>query len=379
MQAPKVVLFVGHHKVGSTALQEFLSSNAIALLKSGLLYPMVEAEGMSYLLRAAIEGTDIATGNINLREPHNALAFRMLAEDRPRGRGGRGGKMGKVPPYHAGVPGSDQMFRSIRKQIEIFKPDTVVLCAEVFANFAAKDPRLIQKLLEVFPGSEIEVIATLRRPDEYLASWHGQRFRFGHKLEALREDALEGYYAGIHFDYRLMLEAWIDAVGIQNVKLRNYRVALSKGGAIPDFIDAAGLTLPGGLRHDIISNPSIRYCQFEIARQAMNEIDRASARAVIDMLEDLSKVPGLQSNEKVEMFGAQNRAAIVEHFAPINAWLGEQIGKPAFFDDLDQILTERPVPELDAAREALEVMRKQAEAVEKLPPAARKFLATAQI
>ena len=72
--------FIGHHKTGSTALQTYLANNYLTLLRQGILYPAVDAEGSAANLAAAIKGRDdmVNLGRMNVREPHNALAFRIL-------------------------------------------------------------------------------------------------------------------------------------------------------------------------------------------------------------------------------------------------------------------------------------------------------------
>ena len=54
----KLVIFMGHHKVGSTSLQRFLSQNYLGLLKAGILYPSVESQGFSHNIAAALNGAD---------------------------------------------------------------------------------------------------------------------------------------------------------------------------------------------------------------------------------------------------------------------------------------------------------------------------------
>lgn len=76
----------------------------------------------------------------------------------------------------------------------------MILCAEVFSNFAAADVRLIELLKTAFDVSDVTIVATLRRPDDYLISWHGQRLKFGHTVPALRDDAVGQYGRTIHFD-----------------------------------------------------------------------------------------------------------------------------------------------------------------------------------
>ena len=52
----KVILYIGHHKVGSTALQVFLSQNSHRLLQAGILYPAVEMQGFSHLGQGRQQG-----------------------------------------------------------------------------------------------------------------------------------------------------------------------------------------------------------------------------------------------------------------------------------------------------------------------------------
>src|SRR5690606_24095591 len=111
-----------------------------------------------------------------------------------------------VPPGHDRLPSLGQMEHAIRQQIRFFAPHTVILAAEVFAHFAAHSEDLIRRLHDLFAGADFTIVATLRRIDDYLASWHGQRFKFGHKVAPLRDDGLDDYLSGIHFDYRLMIE-----------------------------------------------------------------------------------------------------------------------------------------------------------------------------
>ena len=47
----KVILYIGHHKVGSTSLQVFLARNWAALAREGTLYPSVENRGYALNLR----------------------------------------------------------------------------------------------------------------------------------------------------------------------------------------------------------------------------------------------------------------------------------------------------------------------------------------
>ncbi|GAA6202873.1 hypothetical protein [Aquicoccus sp. SU-CL01552] len=345
----KVILFIGHHKVGSTSLQDFLARNSVALAQAGILYPSVDFEGMALMLGAAT-GRYAPEGvlPINAREPHNALAFRMLAEH----------DKGKVPGFHKGLPARGQMERAIRKQIEFLRPEAVILAAEVFANFAPADPALIQGLRNIFPPeAEITVIATLRRIDDYLASWHGQRLKFGHKIAPLSAGGLQGYFGNIHFDYRLMLEGWLKEVPEARFVLRDYADVRAAGGSVADFIAQSGLTFPEGLGPEQRTNESLHRGVYELARRGNEVLPGPQAGALRRWLRVLTPELDLPKSSEIELFGEQNRAEMVDRFTPIQQFLGEVSGKAPFFPDLEAARQPLPVPEVEVFRHALARLR----------------------
>ncbi|NRB19376.1 MAG: hypothetical protein HRU33_17845 [Rhodobacteraceae bacterium] len=340
----KIILFIGHHKVGSTSLQDFLSRNSVALAQAGILYPSVDFEGMSLMLAAAISGkTPDESLPINAREPHNALAFKMLAEH----------NKGKVPPFHKGLPATGQMVRAIRKQVEFLAPHTVILAAEVFANFAPTSPDLITRLRDIFPEADITVVATLRRIDDYLASWHGQRLKFGHKPAPLRDTGAQSYFGNIHFDYRLMLEGWIQGMPEARFILREYRDVRQSGGSVADFITQTGLKVPRRLSKERKTNQSLHRGLYEIARLGNKALRPLLANELRRNLQDLTPELGLPASADIELFGAQHRQLMQEQFEPIHAFLAEVSGKAPFFKDQAQVETLRPIPEMEVFRLAL--------------------------
>lgn len=344
----KLVIFAGHHKVGSTSLQDYLARNSLALARAGILYPAVDFEGMALMLGGALGRGVPENLPINAREPHNALAFRMLAER----------KSGRVPHYHEALPARGQMVRALRKQVEFLKPDAVVMAAEVFANFAATDPQLIADLAAILPTADITVIFTLRRIDEYLASWHGQRLKFGHKLAPLREDGLDGYFGNIHFDYRLMLEGWLQTLPDARFVIREYGQVRAAGGSVADFIAQSGLSFPDGLEEERKTNESLHRGVAEIARLGNHALPDQAAGALRKFLRKATPDLGLPGSGEVELFGAENRVRLADRFAPIADWLGTVAGQAPFFPDPDALLTCRPVPELSAHATALAALGK---------------------
>lgn len=340
----KVILFIGHHKVGSTALQIFLAQNSVALLRAGILYPSVDFEGCAVNMSKLLQGADSAEHlPINAREPHNALAFRMLADE-------TGGEM---PRWHRGMPAAPQMLKAINMQIRYLNPEVVVLAAEVFSNFAADAPSAITKLAALFEGHEVRIIATLRRVDDYLASWHGQRLKFGHKIEALRDTATSEYIKSIHFDYRLMLDKWCGEFPNADFIMRNYSDVLKSGGACEDFIEQSGIMFPEGLNSVSNANPSFHQALYEIARIGNRELSDSGAAELKQFLLRIQPRLKLPQSKSIEMFGVENRDLMANNFAPIHEYLSEKNKGGAFFFDIDEISSVRDINELDAANDAL--------------------------
>lgn len=344
-EAPlQVILFIGHHKVGSTSLQDFLARNAAVLAQQGILYPFTDFEGMAHMAAAAGRRRPPRGAlPVNVREPHNALAFRMLASRRKWA----------LPGYHKLLPGLVQMQHAIQQQIRFSRPHTVILAAEVFANFGTFGTALVEELAGGFPGAEFTVVATLRRIDDYLASWHGQRLKFGHRVKALRRGGGEDYIPGIHFDYRRMLEAWLQALPDAQLILRDYAEVQAGGGSVADFFAQTGLVLPKGVAPERRENDSLHRAAYEIALKGNRRLPPEQAEQLRQALRKQAPRLKLPPSSSVELFGAARRARLAERFAPVDAWLGAQAGRPGFFAGLEDMLTERPVPEAVACGQLL--------------------------
>lgn len=190
-------------------------------------------------------------------------------------------------------------------------------------------------------------MATLRRIDEYLASWHGQRLKFGHKLPALRESGLESYFNGIHFDYRLMIEGWLTALPQAQVILRDYAQVRAAGGSVADFIAQTGLELPGGLAPERRENDSIHRAFYEVARLGNRRLPEREAVELRRNLRLLAPQLKLPESGRVELFGRVNRERMLTRFRPVDAWLGDIAGRAGggFFEDLEQVLEPSDLPE----------------------------------
>lgn len=341
----KVILYIGHHKVGSTALQTFLSQNSHRLLQHGILYPYVERQGaMMAFAKRFMFGDRFGSGPINVREAHNALAFRMLSERvNPQ----------PFPKYHRHIPSTDQILHSIQKQIKRHDPQTVILCAEAFSNLGPMLPEQIDRLRNAFPTAEFEIYLVLRRPDEYIVAWQSQRLIFGAKIPSLTATDNEYNRHGIHFNYYALLEPWLQRIPNARLILRPYSEVIRNGGSSADFTQQCGADFPDGLLPASPQNPSIPNAVMEIARLANQQLAKTTARDVVRDLRRISSHINLPKNAEIEMFGQDNRTRILEYFEPIHAYLNTISGSSSFFPDYAEITQCKPIPEATALRDAL--------------------------
>lgn len=347
----KAAFFIGHHKTGSTSLQSFLSANYHRLLSESILYPAVESEGIVNNLATVLAGSDPGTipSRMNVREPHNALAFRLINEtvDAP------------VPLWHPNLPNGFQMMQMIDQQIALLKPKHLVLCSEVMSRFADTGlTRILPRMRNRFAAHDVTIVLNLRRPDLYIASWHRQALRFGRPLAALRDGALKRYRGSVHFHYESIVKHWRDAFPDARFVVRNYDDVNKAGGSVADFFRQADLpfAVPGSAA-EIRSNPSLPFAMVEILRLANAELGDDAQEVRQYLLDAMTRVKTTPDRE-VEVFGAAQREALLEAFTPIHAELNALLDVPMFFADIEEARRCNPVPELDAARAALDELKK---------------------
>jgi len=339
----KVILYIGHHKVGSTALQAYLAQNWLPLARAGILYPAVEGLGFASNLAETLGRGTAKPQNVVVREPHSALAYRMIADASKR----------VVPKQFRGLPSAQQMIRAMDKQVAALSPHTLILCSEAFSNFGHVAAEKITTLCNAFPGAEFHVYCALRRPDDYLTSWHGQRLKVGELARPLHGTGARQYYNSIHFDYRMVLEEWVTRVPNAKISVRNYADILATGGSAEDFVAETGLELPEGMQAPGRANASLPLAAFSLMERAIGDLKGPELHKLSVYLQKHGRALSPVSNSEVELFGAEQRQQMHKDFQPSEAYLRSLTGRAAFFEDLDQVITPRNVPAEEASRQLL--------------------------
>lgn len=363
----RVTCHIGHHKTGTTSLQAYLAQNAGALLRAGILYPWVESQGAALTIaqarsavwswkvrvRKIFEATAVRTQNssrqqvspINFREAHNALAFRMMADNHDRWR---------VPGYHGQLPHSRQMLLAIRNQIATLHPREVILCSEVMSHFGLANPQLIAQLRQTLSqAKDFTLWCTLRRPDEQAASWYGQQIKFGQAPRALSDP--DGVNFGwLHFNYRRVIEPWLKRIPDARLVLRPYREVMADGGSVEDLHKHSGIRFPRGLLAAPVMNVSLSPGMTALRREANRALPAPLAKEFGSQITTLARDIAQPSAKEVELFGKANRQLMRERFEPVHQYLSEIGNRPAFFEDLDEMLVCKPMTEAEALRQLLD-------------------------
>lgn len=341
----KFVIFIGHFKTGSSSIQSFLSSNYLALLQAGILYPSVESQGMSRNLAVVLAGRDRTTAgaSLNIIEPHNALALRLKNEDDGHG----------VPPYYPAPPSGFQMLQFLENQIRELNPPSVVLCSEVFALLGMTDKRSgVQRLANRFAQHDVTIYCNLRRPDEYLSSWHRQRLKFGAKMQPLSGRGLHEYLDSAHFQQANMIRGWLEFFPDANLIIRNFDDVRTNGGSIVDFMRHSSLAFPSGLHVPKDQNPSVPSAFAEIGRRAILELPQAQSTEIVRWLTAARRRVNHPGDSSVEMFGPTNRALLADRFATVAASLDQMSEMSPFYSNADDLRTLRPIDDISAAEAA---------------------------
>lgn len=344
----RVICHIGHHKTGTTSLQAFMAQNSYELLKKGIYYPWVESRGAAHMLKKTLDRKDKkAILEWNIREAHNALAFKMMSEV---------DKAWNVPKFHPEIPHSNQMLIALHNQISALQPETTVIVSEVLSSLGKLRPNLIHKLRHGLRAAEqFHLWATIRRPDEYAVSWYGQEIRMGNAPSSLSNLETGVNYKGNRFNYVDVIKPWISQIQGCVFTLRPYSEVMKNGGSIEDFFTA----LPAK-QGDFIPvekmNESIAPGALAVMRDINAKIGKEQSGPIRQRIIDLSHKMSLPSSKEVELLGQEQRRVMFERFKPIHKWLSDTSGRDAFFTDVEEMLVCKPVTEQEAKDQFLDIL-----------------------
>jgi len=190
-----LILHVGIHKTGTTAIQSFLSLNKELLKKHGFYFPQVDCivENKPYHLREALL--------INNRHEYEEIINRIITS-------------AKDANCH-----------------------TVILSDEDFQIFAHKGNNNLGILKHFF---NVELLMYIRRQDRYSESAYGFSILWYSSRTTIEPDNLLDLFPALNYDY--LLKRWENLFGIDNINLKVYDNLISNGDLINDFISLLNIS-----------------------------------------------------------------------------------------------------------------------------------------
>ncbi len=276
-----VVLHIGTHKTGSTALQTFCAANRDALADQGVLYP-------SHPIRWA---------------GHHQLAW----------------SLGVAHPYAEDIP-AEELYDGVFAEAAERGCHTLLLSSEDFEFLP--DPAVVRSALG---DRRVQVVVYLRRQDDYLVSEYNQHVRMylTRFTKTIGQFYVENDFVP-RFDYERLLGKWAGAFGRESVEPRSYDVVRSGGRSIfTDFVEAAGLewsndfSLPGRGQSNVSLDPYATEVLRRINTLDLNEREHASMiRALQQMTVDRAFTEAF--GEPPDVLGPGLRSELHQRYADSN-------------------------------------------------------------
>lgn len=205
---PRCWLHIGAPKTGSTALQDFLSSNQIPLLKHGISYPSATLRGYG----------------------HHDIAFLSS---------------GAYPEWATPPARSlDELAAELRQEI-LRSPFPVILSSENFYLLCSpkRTAELLKQLGINISIEEVKVVVYVRRQDEAHASWYNQAVKAQGYCESYEKHAAANWHL---WDYAAVLGSWAKIFGTANLIVRPYQAEdLADNDVRKDFLKTLGISENG--------------------------------------------------------------------------------------------------------------------------------------
>ena len=199
----RVILHIGTEKTATTSLQRFCAMNREALSARGIWYP--SADDYAYCSRDA-------------HFPLAASLFDACPDFITRDK--------HCP--------SDALFGQLAADILARAEDTVLLSAEHFSSRCSIVER-VERIRGYLAPFDVRVIVYVRPQHELLISAYSEHIKNG-GLMSIEEMGCGGWVLpkSRYFNYRLMLQPWVDAFGPQRICLRVFQPARLRNGDIYD-------------------------------------------------------------------------------------------------------------------------------------------------
>jgi len=284
----QLLVHIGTHKTGTTAIQNALRANSKLLAQNGCAY-IDEAYELSR----------------RLKEPE--------------------------------LPESE--FVTVKNKfndlVSEASDDRVIFSSEQFAGTILKNYTdssfIAQRLKDIFPEHSISVIVYFRRQDRFIESAYTQFIQQGQPWSF---DRFRDFADFSKFDWNIVVDNYRQY--FQSVDIHIYdRSHLTCGDVVVDFFSWLGLPVDRRLRIIRGSNYSFSRTAVEIARVGNDYLDDTAKQLLCVILQSQDSRQPYDDNP---YFSMQERKALLEHYRAANQKLAAAAGA-----DLEELFTRLPV------------------------------------
>jgi len=194
----KVFIHIGSTKTGSSAIQKLLSDNENKLLNSGIFYPSVGRYSSAH-----------------------HLLFACLHPS----------AHGLHPEFFVDVQDRLVLFREMIQEIisvaQFHNCHTILLSTEyLWGQF---NNNVYTEILDSFLNHEIHLLASLRKPHDWLASSYIQGVKYGVFEDFLQWSDRKIFSKDFGFDFFNVLNEWSSRIGVDRVHIDSYEECIASG------------------------------------------------------------------------------------------------------------------------------------------------------
>lgn len=292
----KLIIHIGTHKTGTTALQNYLGENREILRRRGLCFPVMpekwnrvpELHNGYWLKQAALLGTDLVTN-----EDESKVTRCMEA----------------------------------CKKCLVDQADPVVLSEERLWYYGTRPGfwKALREAAKETGADDIEVIVYLRRQDLFAESLWAQNVKGSQCLTITIDDYLGRKRIVSACDYAKGIKRLIKVFGKDNLIVRIYdRTTLKNGSITDDFMEAIGFADVDGLaQQEGIINPSLSP-SMTLVKMAANSAPTYRENG------DFLRVPALSiaaqdSAPKASLLSLEKRREFLAQYQEGNAWIAREV------------------------------------------------------
>ena len=302
-------LHIGTTKTGTTAIQEFLSSNRRRLKKRGILYPELGISNRAHHLLSHL------WGGSGWMDPE------MIAQHQLK---------------------RNEILKQLAETIDSWKGDT--LCSAEHFWGQLKNPDICNDITRHIPAEKIVLIVYLRRQDQRIQSAYNQRIRIGAAPPPPHELSAQQLINWYDLDYATRIRTILNNLPGTRMVVRPYEKTQFVGGSIfADFLHTIGLPLSSELRlPEKAVNTSLDRDRLEFLRlfNASGLKRKHQQKLKTSLLRIAAELDAPQDGAKQAFMPASLQLEIHRALESGNRWIGEKF----LPDNRGQLFAESPSP-----------------------------------